>query len=74
MRIHLETGDRVAWSELGRGIIVAREHRSTGANRVTIAVWQDSRFSGHVTRIGTGLLHRTTRLHLPSACVDARPT
>ena len=73
MRIQLDTGDRVAWSELGRGIIVAREQGS-GANQTTIAVWKDSRFSGHVTRIGTGLLHRTTRLHLPSVRIDSAPT
>jgi hypothetical protein len=72
MKSNLETGDRVAWSEVGRGIVVAREDQHGGATRMTVAIWQGSEFSGHVTRLSTGLLHRTGRLHPPRASSTIR--
>lgn len=71
MSEHLDTGDRVAWSESGRGIIVDARTPSTGTEQMTIAVWRGSGFSGHVTRIGCGLLHRTERLQLVSSATAA---
>ena len=63
MSIPLDTGDRVAWTEHDRGIIVAENPGEPGINRrFTVAVWTSSGFSGHVTRVPAALLHRTTRV------------
>lgn len=72
MSIPLDTGDRVAWTERGRGIVVAGEPRRSGSNRVlTVAVWHGDTFFGHVARIPAGLLYRTSRIRLPVPRMDA---
>lgn len=66
MTIPLDTGDRVAWTERDRGIVVAADPvRMKGGRRLTVAVWRGERFSGHVARIPAGVLHRTSLLRLP---------
>jgi hypothetical protein len=67
MTIPLDTGDRVAWTERDRGIVVAADPaRTERGRRLTVAVWRGERFSGHVARIPAGLLYRTSRLRLPA--------
>lgn len=61
----LDTGDRVAWTESDRGIVVATNPVDPeGRRRMTIAVWRGT-FFGHVTRVPVGLLHRTARIRVP---------
>ena len=63
MSIPLDTGDRVAWTERDRGIIVAEDPGEPGVRRrFTVAVWDGAGFSGHLTRVPAALLHRTTRV------------
>jgi hypothetical protein len=60
----LATGDRVAWTESDRGIIVAETTAHTPPRHCfTVAVWRAGAFSGHVTRIPAAMLYRTVRLH-----------
>lgn len=67
MTIPLDTGDRVAWTESDRGIVVAADPaRMKRGRRLTVAVWRGDGFSGHVARIPAGLPHRTSRLRLPT--------
>jgi hypothetical protein len=61
--IPLDTGDRVAWTEQARGIIVAMNLSETRMQRrFTVALWGSNGFSGHLTRIPGALLHRTACL------------
>lgn len=70
MNLPLDTGDRVAWTERDRGIVVAGDPpRSGSGRRLTVAVWRGDTFSGHVTRMPAGLLYRTSRIRLPVAHV-----
>lgn len=65
MKHPLATGDRVAWTEVDRGIIVADTPPDTQQRRrFTVAVWSSRGFAGHVTRIPAALLHRTSHHHL----------
>lgn len=67
MTITLDTGDRVAWTERDRGIVVAADPvRITDGRRLTVAVWGCEGFSGHVARIPAGLLYHTPRLRVPA--------
>ena len=61
MKHPLETGDRVAWTEDDRGIIVA-DSAATCGRTFTVAVWRPRGFSGHLTRLPAAMLHRTSRL------------
>ncbi len=66
MTIPLDTGDRVAWTERDRGIVVAADPpRMKSGRRLTVAVWGCDGFSGHVARIPAALLYRTPRIRLP---------
>jgi hypothetical protein len=68
MTIPLDTGDRVAWTERDRGIVVGADTVRTGSDRrLTVAVWGCDGFSGHVARIPAALLYRTSRIQLPSS-------
>ena len=72
MSIPLDTGDRVAWTERDRGVIVAGDPPRCGSGRrLTVAVWRGDAFSGHVARIPAGLLYRTPRIRLPVPCTSA---
>jgi hypothetical protein len=72
MSIPLDTGDRVAWTERDRGIVVAGDPpRSGGGRRLTVAVWRGDAFSGHVARIPAGFLYRTSRIRLPTTRMPA---
>jgi hypothetical protein len=63
MTIPLDTGDRVAWTEQDRGIVVAGDPvRIRSGRRLTVAVWGSAGFSGHVARIPAALLYRTSRV------------
>jgi hypothetical protein len=67
MTLPLDTGDRVAWTERDRGIVVAADPVRIGSGRrLTLAVWECDGFSGHLTRIPGGLLYRTSRLRVPA--------
>jgi hypothetical protein len=67
MTVPLDTGDRVAWTERDRGIVVAADPvRMKRGRLLTVAVWRGVDFSGHVARIPAGLVYRTSRLRLPS--------
>ena len=67
MTLPLDTGDRVAWTERDRGIVVAADPpRLQAGRRLTVAVWRGEGFSGHVARIPAGLLYRTSRLRVPA--------
>lgn len=65
MKIGFGTGDRVAWSEAGRGIIVAAAPGTKP--HCVIAVWGASGFSGHLTALPPGLLYATKRIAAPPA-------
>jgi hypothetical protein len=67
MTLPLDTGDRVAWTERDRGIVVAADPpRPQAGRRLTVAVWRGEGFSGHVARIPAALLYRTSRLRVPA--------
>lgn len=75
MSLPLDTGDRVAWTEQARGIIVAMSPGETRMRRrFTVAVWSSAGFSGHLTRVPGALLHHTERLRpeppVPCATAD----
>ncbi|HET6229659.1 MAG TPA: hypothetical protein VFE05_06215 [Longimicrobiaceae bacterium] len=59
----LDTGDRVAWTERDRGVVVAHNppERDGGA-RLTVAVWRDFESLGHLARVPSALLHTVPRL------------
>lgn len=63
MNQNFATGDRVAWTERDRGIVVAADPPDAGGRRIhTVAVWRDGRFTGHVTRIAAAALYTTRHL------------
>lgn len=64
MKMGFGTGDRVAWSEAGRGIIVAAAPGTRP--HYVVAVWGSSGFSGHLTALPPGLLYPTKRITPPA--------
>ncbi|MBB4635950.1 hypothetical protein [Longimicrobium terrae] len=57
-----QPGDRVAWSEHGRGVVVDGDTAPAPRRRPTVAILGPEGFR-HVTRIPASLLYSTPRLH-----------